>query len=116
MPLHGRGLPQERKEVISEEILSSLRIVKSSPDGLVLCLQYPIRSDSEYSPAKETLELAVCIQAVNGEGKAESRTRVIHIDPRDTGHFAVVIPGSVKKNPPVLLVETQYLDWADHAE
>lgn len=116
IPLHGRGLPQERKEVISEEILSSLRIVKSSSEGLVLCLQYPVRSDSEYLPAKETLELAVCIQTVNGEGKAESQTRVIHIDPRDTGHFSVVIPGSVKEYPPVLLVETQYLEWAEHAE
>jgi hypothetical protein len=90
--------------------------VKSSPDGLVLCLQYPIRPDSEYAPAKETLELAICIQTVNGKGGAESRTRVIHIDPRDSGHFAVVTPGSVKENPPVLLVETQYLEWADHAE
>lgn len=116
MPLHGRGVPQQRKEVISEEILSSLRIVKSSSEGLVFCLQYPIRSDSEYSPAKEMLELAVCIQTFNGEGKAESRTRVIHIDPRGTGHFAVVIPGSVKENPPVLLVETHYLEWAEHAE
>ncbi len=116
VPLHGRGVPQLRKEVISEEILSSLRIVKSSPDGLVLCLQYPVRPNSEYVPAKETLELAVCIQAVNGKGEWASRTRVIHIDPRDTGHFAVVVPGSVKENPPVLLVETQYLEWADHAE
>jgi len=116
MPLHGRGVPQQRKELISEEILSSLRIVKSTPEGLVLCLQYPVRPDSEYAPAKETLELAVCIQTFNGEGKAESRTRVIHIDPRGTGHFAVVIPGSVKENPPVLLVETHYLEWAEHAE
>ena len=116
LPLHGRGVPQVRKEVISEEILSSLRIVKSSPDGLVLCLQYPIRPDSDYTPAKETLELAICIQTVNGNGGSESRTRVIHIDPRDTGHFAVVTPGLVKDNPPVLLVETQYLEWADHAE
>ncbi len=115
-PLHGRGVPQVRKEVISEEILSSLRIVKSSPDGLVLCLQYPIRPDSDYTPAKETLELAICIQTVNGKGGAESRTRVIHIDPLDSGHFAVVTPGSIKDNPPVLLVETQYLEWADHAE
>lgn len=115
-PLHGRGVPQVRKEVISEEILSSLRIVKSSPDGLVLCLQYPIRPDSDYTPAKETLELAICIQTVNGKGESESRTRVIHIAPRDTGHFAVVVPGSVKENPPVLLVETHYLEWADHAE
>ncbi|MBJ7375164.1 MAG: hypothetical protein JHD19_27215 [Pseudomonas sp.] len=115
-PLHGRGVPQVRKEVISEEILSSLRIVKSSTDGLVLCLQYPIRHDSDYTPAKETLELAICIQTVNGKGGAESRTRVIHIDPLDSGHFAVVTPGSVKDNPPVLLVETQYLEWADHAE
>jgi len=116
VPLHGRGVPQLRKEVISEEILSSLRIVKSSPDGLVLCLQYPIRPESDYTPAKETLELAICIQTVNGKGGSESRTRVIHIDPRDSGHFAVVTPGSVKDNPPVLLVETQYLEWADHAE
>ncbi len=37
-------------------------------------------------------------------------------DPRGGGHFSVVAAGSVKENPPVLLVETQYLEWADHAE
>jgi hypothetical protein len=37
-------------------------------------------------------------------------------DPRGGGHFSVVATGSVKENPPVLLVETQYLEWADHAE
>jgi len=61
-PLHSRGVPQERKDVISDQVLSSLRIVKSTPEGLVLCLQYPVDPDSEFTPAKETLELAVCIQ------------------------------------------------------
>jgi hypothetical protein len=37
-------------------------------------------------------------------------------DPRGDGHFSVVATGSVKQNPMVLLVETQYLEWADHAE
>jgi hypothetical protein len=36
-------------------------------------------------------------------------------DPR-AGHFSVVATGAVKENPPVLLVEIQYLEWADHAE
>ncbi|MFJ2320208.1 toxin VasX [Pseudomonas sp. NPDC087817] len=116
MPLHAQGAPRERKEVISEEILTSLRIVRSSPEGLVFCLQYPVATHSEYTPAKETLELAVCVQALNGKGEWASRTRVIHMDPRAEGHFAVVAPKFVKENPPMLLVETQYLEWADHAE
>ena len=37
-------------------------------------------------------------------------------DPRGGGHFSVVATGSVKQNPMVLLVETQYLGRADHAE
>jgi hypothetical protein len=37
-------------------------------------------------------------------------------DPRGDGHFSVVAPGAVKESPPVLLIETQYLEWADHAE
>ena len=37
-------------------------------------------------------------------------------DPRGGGHFSVVATGLVKENPMVLLVETQYLEWADHAE
>ena len=57
MPLHARGTPRERKEVISDEILRSLHIVKSSPEGLILCLQYPVTPNYEYAPAKETLEL-----------------------------------------------------------
>ncbi|RON74883.1 hypothetical protein BK675_03975 [Pseudomonas fluorescens] len=38
------------------------------------------------------------------------------VDPRGGGHFSVVATGPVKENPMVLLVETQYLEWADHAE
>ncbi|VVO35043.1 hypothetical protein PS718_05297 [Pseudomonas fluorescens] len=116
MPLHARGAPRERKEVISDEILRSLHIVKSSPEGLILCLQYPVTPNSEYAPAKETLELAICVQSLNGKGEWASRTRVIHVDPRGDGHFSVVAPSLVKENPPMLLVETQYLEWADHAE
>jgi hypothetical protein len=37
-------------------------------------------------------------------------------DPRGGGHFSVVAAGSVKENPMVMLVETQYLERADHAE
>lgn len=116
MPLHSRGTPRERKDVVSEEILRSLRIVKSSAEGLVLCLQYPVDPDSEFTPAKETLELAVCVQNLNDKGEWTSRTRVIHIDPRGEGHFAVVAPQLVKEKPPVLLVEAQLLEQAAHAE
>ncbi|MFJ2357750.1 toxin VasX [Pseudomonas fluorescens] len=116
MPLHGRGAPRERKDVLSDEVLSSLRIVKSSPEGLVLCLQYPIDHSAEYTPAKETLELAVCVQNLNDKGEWASRTRVIHIDPQGDGHFAVVAPQLVKGNPPMLLVEIQFLEQADHGE
>ena len=116
IPLHSRGAPRERKKVISDEILSSLRIVKSSPEGLVLCLQYPVDPDSGFTPAKETLELAVCVQNANGKGEWTSRTRVIHLDPHGDGHFSVVAPELVKEKPPILLVEIQFLERADHAE
>lgn len=116
MPLHSQGTPRERKDIISDEVVSSLRIVKSSAEGLVLCLQYPIDPDSEFTPAKETLELAVCIQNLNAKGEWASRTQVIHLDPRGEGHFSVVSPQLVKEKPPVLLVETQFLERADHAE
>ena len=82
----------------------------------MLCLQYPVDPNSEFTPAKETLELAVCIQSVNGKGEWASRTRVIHLDPKGDGHFSVVTPELVKEKPPVLLVEAQFLELADHAE
>lgn len=116
MPLHSQGAPQERREVISDEVVSSLRIVKSTPEGLVLCLRYPVNPGSEYTPAKETLELAVCIQTLNAKGEWASRTSVIHIDPRGEGHFSVVASQLVKEKPPVLHVETEFLEQADHAE
>ncbi|VVN71635.1 hypothetical protein PS684_05814 [Pseudomonas fluorescens] len=116
IPLHSRGAPRERKDVISDEVVSSVRIVESTTKGLVLCLQYPVDPNSEFTPAKETLELAVCIQSVNGKGEWASRTRVIHLDPRGDGHFSVVAPELVKEKPPVLLVETPFLELADHAE
>lgn len=102
--------------MLSDEVLSSLRIVKSSLEGLVLCLQYPVDHGAEYTPAKETLELAVCVQNLNDNGEWASRTRVIHIDPQGDGHFAVVAPQLVRGNPPMLLVETQFLEQADHGE
>lgn len=116
IPLHSRGTPRERKDVISEEVVSSLRIVDSTPERLVLCLQYPVDPDSEFIPAKETLELAVCIQKMGDEGEWASRTRVIHLNPKGEGHFAVVAPQLVKGKPPMLLVEAQFLEQADHAE
>nr|WP_285413779.1 hypothetical protein [Pseudomonas sp. lyk4-40-TSB-59a] len=116
IPIQSRGMLRERKDVISDEVVSSLRVVESTPKGLVLCLQYPVNSDSKFTSAKETLELAVCIQALNAKGEWASRTRVLHIDPRGEDHFAVVDPQLVKGHPPMLLVETQHLEQADHAE
>ena len=116
IPMQSRGMLRERKDVISDEVVSGLRVVESTPHGLVLCLQYPVDPDSRFTSAKETLELAVCIQALNAKGGWASRTRVLHIDPRGEGHFAVVDPQLAKGNPPMLLVETQHLEQADHAE
>ncbi|MFC6690553.1 hypothetical protein ACFQD2_05195 [Pseudomonas lini] len=50
IPLHSRGTLRERKDVISDEITASLRIVQTGPDRLVLCLQYPVDPDSELTP------------------------------------------------------------------
>ncbi|WP_237234929.1 MULTISPECIES: hypothetical protein [unclassified Pseudomonas] len=116
IPLHSHGVPREQKDVISDEVVSSLRIVQSTPEGLVLCLQYPVDPDARFTPSNETLELAVCIQTLNTKGAWASRTRVIHINPHGEGHFSVVTPQLVKEHPPVLLVETQFLEQADHAE
>ncbi|VVQ25977.1 hypothetical protein PS925_06031 [Pseudomonas fluorescens] len=116
IPIQSRGVLRERKDVISDDVVNSLRVVESTQEGLVLCLQYPVDSDSTFSSAKETLELAVCIQALNAKGEWVSRTRILHIDPRGEGHFAVVDPQLVKGNPPMLLVETQHLEQAEHAE
>jgi hypothetical protein len=114
--LHSRGAPKELREVISDEIVRSLRVVKSTPEGLVLCLQYPIDPNFEFTPAKEILELAVRIQALNAKGEWVSRTRIIQMDPRENGHFSVIAPHLVKEKPPVLPVETQFLERTEHAE
>jgi hypothetical protein len=115
VPLHSRGTPRERKDVISDEITASLRIVQTGPDRLVLCLQYPVDRDSEFTPASETLELAVCIQTLNAKGVWESLTDVIHLNPRGKGHFPSLPRQSVTEHPPLLLVETHLLELADHA-
>lgn len=115
VPLHSRGVPRERKDVISEEITDNLRIVQAEPDRLVLCLQYPVDPDSEFTPASETLELAVCVQTLNAKGVWESRTEVIHLNPRGKGHFPSLPRQSVTEHPPLLLVETHLLELADHA-
>ncbi|MFD2883548.1 hypothetical protein ACFS4T_15470 [Pseudomonas lini] len=52
IPLHSRGTLRERKDVISDEITASLRIVQTGPDRLVLCLQYPVDPDSELTPPR----------------------------------------------------------------
>ena len=115
VPLHSRGVPRERKDVISEEVANSLRIVQAEPDRLVLCLQYPVDSDSEFTPASETLELAVCIQTLNAKGAWDSRIRVIRLNPRSDGRFPALASQTVNEHPPMLLVETQLLELADHA-
>jgi hypothetical protein len=94
---------------------NSLRIVQTGPDRLVLCLQYPVDPDSEFIPASETLELAVCLQTLNAKGVWESRTDVIHLNPRGKDHFPSLPRQSVTEHPPLLLVETHLLELADHA-
>jgi hypothetical protein len=115
VPLHSRGVPRERKGVVSEEVANSLRIVQAEPDRLVLCLQYPVDSDSEFTPASETLELAVCIQTLNAKGAWVSRIRVIRLNPRSDGRFPALASQTVTEQPPLLLVETHLLELADHA-
>ncbi|MGF6516689.1 hypothetical protein ABH912_004155 [Pseudomonas sp. BT76 TE3572] len=115
VPLHSRGVSRERKDVISEEVANSLRIVQTGPDWLMLCLQYPVDPDTEFTPASETLELAVCIQTLNAKGVWESLTDVIHLNPRGKGHFPALPRQSVTGHPPLLLVETHLLELADHA-
>lgn len=116
VPLHRRGAPQERKSVISDEVVNSLRIAQAEPDRLVLCLQYPLDLDAEFTPASETLELVVCIQTLSATGEWTSRTRVIHLNPRAEGHFPALAPQTVTEYPPMLLVETHLLELADHAQ
>jgi hypothetical protein len=115
IPLHSRGTPRKHKDVISEEVANSLRIVQTGPDRLVLCLQYPVDPDSEFIPASETLELAVCLQTLNAKGVWESLIDVIHLNPRGRDHFPSLPRQSVTEHPPLLRVETHLLELADHA-
>ncbi|MGW8466396.1 toxin VasX [Pseudomonas sp. CLCA07] len=116
VPLHSRGVPRERKDVISEEVANSLCIVQTGPDALVLCLQYPSDPDAEFTPASETLELAVCIQTLSVNGAWDSRIRIICLNPRAEGRFPASSSQSVTEHPPMLLVETHLLELADHAQ
>ncbi|MET1068281.1 MAG: toxin VasX [Pseudomonas prosekii] len=115
VPLHSRGVPRERNDTISDEVASSLRIVETGPDQLVLCLQYPSDPDSEYTPASETLELTVCIQTMNSNGEWLSRNRFIRLNPREQGRFHASPSQTVTERPPMLLIETHLLELADHA-
>ena len=115
VPLHSRGVPRERKDVISDEVANSLRIVQAEPDRLVLCLLYPSDPDAEFTPASETLELAVCIQTLNANGAWVSHIRVIRLNPRAEGRFPASSSQSITEHPPLLLVETHLLELADHA-
>ncbi|RON54056.1 toxin VasX [Pseudomonas frederiksbergensis] len=114
-PLHSRGAPRERKDVISDEIANSLRIVQAGPDCLVLCLRYPMDADSEFTPSSETLELTVCIQTLANNGAWVSRNRVIRLNPLEEGRFPALPAQSVTESPTMLLIETHLLDLADHA-
>ena len=115
VPLHSRGVPQERKEVISNEVAASLHLVQAAPDRLVLCLRYPENPDAEFTPASETLELAVCVETLKANGAWVPRTQVIRINPHGQGRFPVLPLQSVSEHPPLLLVETHLLELADHA-
>jgi hypothetical protein len=96
-------------------VANSLRIVETGPDRLVLCLQYPLDIDAEFTPASETLELTVCLQTLANNGEWVSRNRVIRLNPRGEGHFPVSPSQTVTERPPMLLVETHLLEMADHA-
>ncbi|MBK5554166.1 hypothetical protein JFU49_28380 [Pseudomonas sp. TH03] len=116
IPLHSRGTPRERKDAISGEVVNSLRIVETGPDRLVLCLQYPLDPDAEFTPASETLELTVYLQTLNANGVWVSRNRVIRLNPRDEGRFSALPSQDVTERAPMMLVETHLLEPADHAQ
>ncbi|ALI03923.1 hypothetical protein C1Y08_00170 [Pseudomonas sp. FW306-02-F02-AA] len=113
-PLDSRGTARERKDAISDEVLDSLQVVQADP--LILCLQYPLNRDAPLTPVAETLELAVCVQSLNAKGEWISRTHVIHLNPRGEGDFPSLPPKTVTEHPPLLLVETHLLEFADHAQ
>ncbi|MGF6130710.1 hypothetical protein QF019_005949 [Pseudomonas frederiksbergensis] len=115
IPLHTRGVLRERKDVVSDEVANSLRIVATGPEALVLCLQYPSDPEAEFTPASETLELTVCLQTLDHNGAWGSRNRVIRLNPRAEGHFPAAPTQSATERPPMLLVETHLLELADHA-
>ena len=99
----------------STGLVNSLRIVQAEPDRLVLCLRYPVNPDAEFTPASETLELAVCVETLSANGIWQPRIQVIRINPRSTGRFPVLPLQSVTDYPPLLLDETHLLETADHA-
>ncbi|MDR9752761.1 hypothetical protein RG836_15000 [Pseudomonas sp. SZMC_28357] len=116
VPLHSRSIPRERKTVISDEIVESLRIAETEPNKLVLCLRSPLDLDSQYNSGTETLELTVCIQTMNASGVWVSRIHVVRLDPRGQGHYPVSPRDAVTEHPPILRVETHLLELADHAQ
>ncbi|RON50372.1 toxin VasX [Pseudomonas frederiksbergensis] len=115
IPLHSRGTPRVRKNVISDEVANSLRIARAGPDFLVLCLRYPMDADTEFTPASETLELTVCIQTLANNGAWISRNRVIRLNPIDEGRFPALPAELITDHPPMLLIEPHLLELADHA-
>ncbi|KPN91041.1 toxin VasX [Pseudomonas nunensis] len=116
IPLHSRGTSRERKDIISDEVVNSLRIVQTGPDWLVLCLHYPLDPDAEFTPASETLELAVCVQTLSTNGEWVSRTRIIRLNPYGEGHFPALSAQPTTEHPPILPVETHLLELAEHAQ
>jgi hypothetical protein len=114
VPADSPEVARERKEVISEDILHSLRIVQADP--LILCLEFPIYNQAGLRPAAEWLELHVCIQTLNTEGNWVSRAHTLRMDPRGEGDYPSqpIKPGI--ESPTLFLIATHLLELADHAQ
>lgn len=115
VPRYSRGTPRSRTDVVSGEVVSSLRIVESTHDHLVLCMQHPTDPESYVTPMTETLELTVCVQTLNERGTWDSQTHLIRINPAEQGHFPASDDHPANEHPGLFVVETHLLEQANHA-
>ncbi|SFN46887.1 hypothetical protein SAMN04487858_1372 [Pseudomonas sp. ok602] len=116
--LHSRGAGRtytlDTAEDITQEVINSLRIVQLKP--LALRLDNPPSAQEPGLSQSHTLELGICIQRLDEQGKWLSRNYFFRFDATDTGKLFPLPQGAIKQPLVMALVHTYLLELPDHAQ
>lgn len=105
-----RGFDRDQWAIVSDDVVSSLRVVQSAP--LILGLDYPDERERPSTVVRAALILAVAVQTYDSEGQAHSQRYHLRLEPKGEGIFPVAPFEPPYREAELLMIDPLTLDGA----